>query len=776
MKKIFGTKAETLERLQSVVKSARILPQLRFSVSDWKESRSSIIESLVASGWLDTSCIVRSSALVEDCADQSLAGKYTSVLDVNNHQKFNDAVEQVIQSYNSANPQDQVFVQPMLTGIAFSGVAFSQDPSTGGPYIVINYDDMSQSTSSVTSGASNELKVLYCFKHAEVDIIDPIRRVVTLVRELEDILATDRLDVEFAVLKNGELYLLQVRPLVVKNEFSVSLDEHRRTLADIESKVRLSQKSHPYLYGSRSVFGVMPDWNPAEIIGIRPRPLALSLYKELVMDSIWAYQRDNYGYKNLRSFPLMMSFSGLPYIDVRVDFNSFIPADVDDDLSDRLVNYYIDRLVENPTHHDKVEFEIIYTCYTMDLPERLSVLRNYGFSKSDSEKLEDSLRRLTNGIINGETGLWKKDLEKIKELETRRKLILESTVDPVSKIYWLLEDCKRYGTLPFAGLARAGFIAIQILKSLVKVGVLSSSEYDAFMGNLETVSSSLGRDLRYLNKKVFLERYGHLRPGTYDILSPRYDETPDRYFDWDKKGVPDKNEIVPFVLSLHQLKQTEKLLKEHKLDHDVLGLYDFIKMGIEGREYAKFVFSHSLSDALFLIKELGQELGLSIDECSYLDIQTIKRLYASSDDVLSVFQQSIADGKRNYQKTSQIVLPPLITKPEEVWMFQLPQFEPNFITIKRTQGHVAFVNDEKKSLDGSILFIPCADPGYDWIFSHNIKGFVTKYGGVNSHMAIRASELGIPAIIGAGEALYLKWASAKHLEIDCINKQVQVLR
>ena len=27
----------------------------------------------------------------------------------------------------------------------------------------------------------------------------------------------------------------------------------------------------------------------------------------------------------------------------------------------------------------------------------------------------------------------------------------------MTKVYWLLEDCRRYGTLPFAGLARAGF-------------------------------------------------------------------------------------------------------------------------------------------------------------------------------------------------------------------------------------------------------------------------------------------------------------------------------
>ena len=41
----------------------------------------------------------------------------------------------------------------------------------------------------------------------------------------------------------------------------------------------------------------MPDWNPAEIIGRRPTPLALSLYRELITDNIWALQRRDYGYK-----------------------------------------------------------------------------------------------------------------------------------------------------------------------------------------------------------------------------------------------------------------------------------------------------------------------------------------------------------------------------------------------------------------------------------------------------------------------------------------------
>ena len=155
----------------------------------------------------------------------------------------------------------------------------------------------------------------------------------------------------------------------------------------IHEKVERGMHPHPFLMGSRTVFGVMPDWNPAEMIGVRPQPLALSLYRELVTDSIWAYQRNNYGYRNLRSFPLMPHFFGLPYIDVRLSFNSFIPADLDEGLAGRLVDYYINRLLSRPSLHDKVEFEIVFSCYTFDLPEKLNLLAKEGFSDLELEEI-----------------------------------------------------------------------------------------------------------------------------------------------------------------------------------------------------------------------------------------------------------------------------------------------------------------------------------------------------------------------------------------------------
>ena len=770
----FGTKAETLERLAPLLRSAAILPQIRFSVADWRRDQTAVVRRISETSWGSKSLIVRSSAANEDSSSDSMAGKFTSVGGVEGAAAVVPAIECVIASYAGNDcPHDQIFVQPMLNEVSMAGVAFTREPQGGGPYFVINYDDCSGRSDLVTSGTGDKLKTFICLKSRREGIPDHVQPILDLLRELEGLLDRDGIDVEFAIDRKGTPYLLQVRPLVLREplrdaEPSVSATE------EIAKKIALLSRPHPYLHGNRSVFGVMPDWNPAEIIGLKPRPLAFSLYRELITDSIWAYQRDNYGYKNLRSFPLLMSFHGLPYIDVRVSFNSFIPRDMKPDLAERLVNYYIERLLAQPTLHDKVEFEIIFSCYTLDLPQRLLTLTNHGFSSDDVDNISILLRDLTNRIINNQNGLWRRDREKVDKLAERLPKIRDASLDKISRVYWLLEDCKRYGTLPFAGLARAGFIATQFLGSLVTTGVLNRSEHAAFMSDLDTVGSQIGRDFVGLSKEEFLNRYGHLRPGTYDVLSPRYDEAPDLYFDWSSRR--SAHSTAPnFALSVSQLRLIEGLLKEHGIEHDILSLIDFIKGGIEGREYAKFVFTRSLSDALTLIKQIGEEHGLSTDDCSFLNIADIRSLYTESGSIASRLKASVAEGKRRHDLTRRIVLPPLISSAEDAFAFHLPSIHPNFITKQSVTAPVSTISDAPEKLKGTILFVPSADPGFDWIFSRGIAGFVTQFGGVNSHMAIRASELAVPAVIGAGETLFGHWQKAGKLCLDCGNQQVQVI-
>lgn len=771
----FGTKAETLRQLEKCAIPAKVLPQVSITASEWQRDRYAFLSAIKLAGWMDIPLIVRSSAKDEDTLSGSGAGKFATKQRITGEAGIVGAVEEVFASYGEVKPDDQVLVQPMLQNIKLSGVAFSIDPNNAGNYIVINYDDMTGSTESVTSGCSGNLKTYYYFKGAEVPAADQMNRIVELVRELELLFSNDKLDIEFAVGQDDTLYLFQARPLVTALPVP-DIRIQKPVLKRIYDKICVSQGNKPYLFGKRTVYGVMPDWNPAEIIGIRPRPLALSLYKELVTDSIWAYQRDNYGYRNLRSFPLMVNFAGIPYIDTRVSFNSFLPKEFNENISEKLIDYYIRKLVENPKNHDKVEFEIIYSCYTLDLTERIRELGCYGFSESEIIEILDGLKSLTNRIIDIDNGYLCKDLQKIEELDARRNKIIESNLDKVSKIYWLLEDCKRYGTLPFAGLARGGFVAVQILRSLVKIGILDDKDYDNFIGELNTVSSKMNRDLCNFSKTDFLGQYGHLRPGTYDILSRRYDETPERYFDFGARHEISPKPASAFMLSINQLKSIKELLKEHGLNIDVLKLFDFFKLAIEGREYSKFLFTRNLSDAISLFGKLAEENGITVEDASYADICIIKQAYDSDMNIRQLMEKSIGGGKERYAQTLHLTLPPIILEPEDVWAFHQSNSEPNFITLRRVIGKIAFIGRGKEDFKDCIVFIPNADPGYDWVFSRNIAGLVTMYGGVNSHMAIRAGELSIPAVIGMGETLYNYYSKAQMIEIDCAGRSVRILK
>ena len=75
-------------------------------------------------------------------------------------------------------------------------------------------------------------------------------------------------------------------------------------------------------------------------------------------------------------------------------------------------------------------------------------------------------------------------------------------------------------------------------------------------------------------------------------------------------------------------------------------------------------------------------------------------------------------------------------------------------------------------MSGKIVAIENADPGYDYIFNKKIDGLITKYGGINSHMAVRCAELSIPAAIGVGEILYEKIINKKFITLDCESKKI----
>ena len=75
-----------------------------------------------------------------------------------------------------------------------------------------------------------------------------------------------------------------------------------------------------------------------------------------------------------------------------------------------------------------------------------------------------------------------------------------------------------------------------------------------------------------------------------------------------------------------------------------------------------------------------------------------------------------------------------------------------------------------------IVLILNADPGYDWIFSRKIAGLITCWGGANSHMAIRSSELNLPAAIGVGSLKFKELKNATLVKLDSNNKILKAIK
>ncbi len=717
--------------------------------------------------------IVRSSCVNEDTDRESNAGKYTSILNVNPViQEIVQAIETVYASYDTTQ-NEQILVQPMLTDIVKSGVAFTRDIYTLAPYYVVNYME-GEDTEAITSGISENAKTFILYRENKQAKDADMKKLIESLKILEKFLENDALDVEFAITKKHEVYIFQVRPITRIGE-KVKLDT---TLLRISKKIEKLMRPHPFLVGNTTCFGVMPDWNPAEILGARPQKLAISLYKELVTDNIWAHQRADYGYRNLTMHPLMVSFCGVPYIDTRITFNSFVPATLNEKIAEKLVNYYLQQLKECPAYHDKIEFEIVFSCYYLGLPEELKKLLQYGFNDNEIKRIEYALLELTNRVIHPEHGLYKKDINKIETLVENHQKIVRSDISLVDKIYWLIEECKTYGTLPFAGVARAAFIAVQFLRSFVKTGIISREEYEQYMCSMNTVSKQLKQDkAKYfagkMEKAELIEKYGHIRPGTYDILSPRYDEAFEYYFSGKSSKVcPEEKE---FQFTKEQMERIDIELEQNGIQVNAKQLFLFIKEAIEGREYLKFVFTKSISEILKLIGELGERTSIGKEDMAHLDIGVIKQLYVDlyCGNVADILKSNIEVNKKQYQVARVLKLPSLIVSPEDVYQFYLLDEEPNYITLNSVTGEVVLEEAIRDTdIKGKIVFIKSADPGYDFIFSKNIGGLVTQFGGANSHMAIRCAELGIPAIIGAGEKNYLEWSKEKTLSIDCMKKKV----
>ena len=211
---IFSSKSNTLVLLDKILTKSKIEKIFNFTVEEWLQNQNEVLDKI--SKQFDSDVIVRSSAQDEDSFENSKAGIYESVLNVNPKikTKVKEAVSVVIQSYDKKSEkydQNQILVQNQTKNIVTSGVILTKTPDNGSPYYVINYEE-GESTIGVTKGTINNIVKIYHEIQA-FNIPKKWKRLIASIKEIENILQLEELDIEFGITGNKDVVIFQVRPI-----------------------------------------------------------------------------------------------------------------------------------------------------------------------------------------------------------------------------------------------------------------------------------------------------------------------------------------------------------------------------------------------------------------------------------------------------------------------------------------------------------------------------------------------------------------------------------
>ncbi len=775
---LISTKANTLRSLKDILTKGYIEDIYITTIHAVKMDGEAVARS-VSEFFKSGRIVVRSSSKREDAFEESNAGHFTSILgvDVCDMDAIRHAVAAVISSYGEdAGDDEQVLVQRQTGDVLVSGVVFTRDIQRNRPYYVINYD-VSGSTDSVTSGAGGA-SAWMSHSVSRDNVPEKWKKLMDAVWEIEDLLSGILLDIEFAITPES-VVIFQVRPLAAAYKFGRKVDKSSEGVKD--EVVRKYQKRSEI---GLTCFSDMAFWNPAEIIGDNPKNLDFSLYREIITKSAWDDGIVPLGYRPVPK-ELMYRFGNKPYISVERAFEALVPGAVSDELAIKLCRYYVEKLKNDPSAHDKIEFEISHNCFDFSTHGRIAELMRDGFSTGEVLTLENALKDLTIKNISNYRDVLKMDMDDLKCLEGVRLDIQNITKDSTDfrliakSIHTLLDAVNRFGTPQFSRHARCAFMAKALCRSLVTEGYINSNQFNQFMSSIHTIAVDYDRDYHAvldggMSRDAFCLVYGHLRAGTYNIRSPRYDHMDSLFTEGRSNGEKTVHMVAGMDNDIRIA--LDRALADAGIDN-LLGdeVLSFIRSATEQREYFKFVFTKSLSLAIELIKQIGSMAKIGIHDLSYLELPEIYATeYYSDIDRLHEFWSLIIDRRRDLYKTnSEMILPEVICSEQDFGYIENIDSRPNYVTEKKVTGNVAVLSEENtESIDGKIVVIEKADPGYDWIFSKGLAGLVTKYGGAASHMAIRCAEFNIPAAIGSGASLYEYAAGSKRLTIDCKHERI----
>ncbi|SFD01199.1 PEP-utilising enzyme, mobile domain [Chitinophaga sp. CF118] len=775
-------KADLLLYLSDIIKKSTV-PQFHvISYDKWISRSEDFFVGLRSVLLGNHSVILRSSSASEDIDLGSTVGQYNSIVltreEVNDNlvQKIDSIFEEIIEK-EGVNDKHKIIVQKYVGNTVYHGVALNYKPTSVSPYYLLNINSTNGTTDTITQGVDIPRKI-FIQKNIKQEILEKnaayLVQLIKALNEIESLFEKKCIDIEFGIDESNAVHLFQVRfmsPSVATIQTAVSEKEIFKEIKHLSN----GHFKDPHLLALSN----MTDWNPAEMIGFNPHALSYSLYEYLITNKIWRAARVKMGYNKEVGPDLMLKICNHPYIDVCKSIRSLLPEKLSSEFKNDIVERSTALLNSNKTLHDKMEFEIAISSFSFLMEKKLAKI---GLTNKEAgEQLEGPLRDILLNGLNPKSDsslefIVKETLklESFSKSEKYRSLKNDPSLDALFEIL----NVARTGTYYFAILARYAFIAESILRDLIELNLFSKTDVERFKLSLDTVEKEMLFDMDNFRKGIisleeFKGKYGHLRPGTYDLTQDRLDSLQMESFLINNSYISNVQLNTKFKITSEQQKKLAALLNLYSLDTTPKALFSFFEKAIINRERGKFIFSIFLSDSLEKIKMWGKQHKIPVDKLLDVDIPSL-RSFNEKKITMSQLKKKIEENTVEHMIGQCIPLPSYISSMEDIYYAEEYTPKPNFITTRIVKGEVVLMDKIDADVDftNKIVLIERADPGYDFIFSSDILGIVTKYGGSNSHLALRCTELGIPAAIGC-DNLFDDLVDKSYIILNCKDQKIE---
>jgi len=709
---------------------------------------------------------VRSSALSEDSAVASFAGEFETVLDVHTNEAIRAAIHTVrhsrhserVQVYSEARGIDSTHelavVVQRLVRADISGVLFTANPVTG---------SRAEMTGNFVYGFGEELVSgevePYTFTlerpdgryHGPPELRRIARRLYKLASRLEQELDNAQ-DIEWCVV-GDKLHLLQSRPITTLIEHDPATGEWNATLAG------------DYLWSNMIVGEVFP---------------------ESITPSTWSVWQGLLKHLSLGDIPTIRNIAGRLYLNYSLLY-SFLLKILRS--RERIIGFTGDSLGTPPEGMEIPQFPIpMKTVLFQVIPREVrNAQKKANLKKRASEYLS---------MVRDQCQAWRLQIREIQDPMALIPLWRDEIEPMFSQVYLLQdalnEDLQRQG----------GKVKNQLTKLVGKDDantlLTSASGNQGELASLGQIVGLSKLQSGEIDRQEYLKRYGHRAPNENELAEPRPYEDPG----WLDRQLETLAQSPATAASLQDQRRSKFNTIWEKIEREIprkkaRAMRDKIDQVIQTntiREATRSELTQTIGVIRALYLRAGEFTGLG-DDIFFLEIDEVDEVL-SGDASPTAF---IAARRETHEKYR--ALPPL-----PIWI--RGRFDPfqwaadpdrrtdifdasaplsrrseaeGIITghpgsSGRVEGIVRRIDspDEGAQLQsGEILVTSTTNVGWTLVFPR-AAAVVTDIGASLSHAAIVARELGIPAVVGCGNAT-MRLKTGDRVRVDGGQGTIEIL-